>query len=777
LTHSQIEEVNFWILDARCSIKPSKSLKPLKSLKSSESLNDFNGLSDFNDSIQYPVSSIQHSTLERLEIEIGKSTFSLETGRLANQADGAVLVQYADTVVLVTAVASKEVVEGLDFFPLTVEYRERGYAAGKIPEVYGRREPRPGTGEILTARLIDHCIRPLFPKHARNEIQIMATTLASDRTHPPDAIAMIGTSAALCISDIPFPGPVGAVIVGKVDGQFVVNPTYDEERSGDLDLFVTGTKNAVMSVEGRANILPETELIEAIEFAHQEIKRIVGLQEELIARCGRPKREFPLVEADEDVEEKVRAAATDRIVKSIGIVDKLEREQYLQDLKNDIAIPLEEEEEEGNVSEDVIDFVLTKIEKEEIRRAILSEGRRVDGRNIWEVRPITCEVGVLPRTHGSALFTRGQTQALCVTTLGISGDEELIKDIEGKRTKRFMFHYNFPPYSVGEVRPIRGPGRREIGHGALAERALLPVMPDETEFPYAVRAVSEILESNGSSSMASVCGASMALMDAGVPIEAPVAGVGMGLVKEGDQIAILTDMVGVEDFLGDMDFKIAGTRDGVTSVQMDIKIEGVTKEILEMAVQRAKEARIYILDKMAEVIAEPRADISEYAPRIIQINIPVEKIKDIIGPGGKIIRKMQDDFDVQIEVENDGTVNIASSDREAAEEVITTIRSLTQAAEIGKIYTGKVTHVTNYGAFVEIFPGQEGLLHISELEDGYVRRVEDVINAGDEVAVKLVEIDKFGRLNLSRKAAMDDGTKPQSTSPRKSLRLPKDRRR
>jgi len=715
--------------------------------------------------------------VEKLEIEIGGSTLSLETGRLANQADGAVLVQYADTVVLVTAVASKEIVEGLDFFPLTVEYRERGYAAGKIPEVYGRREPRPGTGEILVARLIDHCIRPLFPKNARNEIQIMATTLASDRTHPPDAIAMIGTSAALCISDIPFPGPVGAVIVGKIDGQFVVNPTYDEERNGDLDLFVTGTENAVMSVEGRANILPETELIEAIESAHHEIKKIVGLQEELIARCGRPKRGFPLVKAHEALEEKVRAAATDRIVRSIGIVDKLEREQYLQDLRNDIAIPLEKEEEEGNVSEDVIDFVLTKIEKEEMRRAILSEGRRVDGRKVWEVRPITCEVGVLPRTHGSALFTRGQTQALCVITLGISGDEELVKDLEGKWTKRFMLHYNFPPYSVGEVRPIRGPGRREIGHGALAERALLPVIPDETEFPYAVRVVSEILESNGSSSMASVCGASLALMDAGVPIKAPVAGVGMGLVKEENQIAILTDMVGVEDFLGDMDFKIAGTRDGVTAVQMDIKVEGVTKEILETAVQRAREARIYILDKMAEAIAEPRADISQYAPRIIQIKIPVEKIKDIIGPGGKVIRKMQDDFDVQIEVENDGTVNIASTDREAAEKVISTIRSLTEEAEVGKIYTGKVTHVTNYGAFVEIFPGQEGLLHISELEEGYVRRVEDVINTGDEVTVKLVEIDKFGRLNLSRKAAMDDGTRPQSTRPRKSLRLPKDRRR
>lgn len=717
--------------------------------------------------------------MERLEIEIGKSTLSLETGRLAKQAGGAVLVRYADTVVLTTAVAENEASENLDFFPLTVEYRERSYAAGRIPEVYGRREPRPGTGEILTARLIDHCIRPLFPKNARNELQIMATTLASDRMHPPKTIAMIGASAALCISDIPFPGPVGAVVVGKIDGEFVINPTYDEERNGDLDLFVTGTKNAVMSVEGMANRLPETEIIEAIEFAHVEIRKIVELQEELVARCGKPKRELFVVKADEDVEEKLRAAATDKIVKSIGIVDKLERQQYLLDLKNDIAIPLEEEEEEGNVSEDIIDFVLTKIQKEEMRKVILSESKRIDGRGLSEVRPITCEVGTLPRTHGSAVFTRGQTQALGVTTLGISGDEEMVKDLEGKRTRRFMLHYNFPPYSVGEVRPIRGPGRREIGHGALAERALAPVMPDEEEFPYAVRIVSEILESNGSSSMASVCVASLALMDAGVPIEAPVAGIGMGLVKEGDQIAILTDMVGVEDALGDMDFKIAGTRDGITSVQMDIKIEGVTKEIMEMAMQQAKEARAHILDKMAEAISEPRAEISIYAPRIISIKISVDRIKDIIGPGGKIIRGMQDEFEVQIEVENDGTVNIASVDGEAADAVIERIRSLTEEPEVGKIYKGIVKNVTNYGAFVEILPGQEGLLHIRELEDGYVKRVEDVINTGDEVMVKLLEIDERGRLNLSRKAALDDGNgnKPQGTRPRKALRLPKERRR
>ena len=712
--------------------------------------------------------------MEKLELEIGGSTLIIETGRLAKQADAAVLVQYADTVVLVTVVASKEAVKGLDFFPMTIEYRERAYAGGRIPDVYGRREPRPGTGETLNARMIDHCLRPLFSKNTRNELQIMATVLASDRTNPPATSAMIGASAALCISDIPFPGPVGAVVVGKIDGEFVINPTYEEERDGDLDLFVTGTKNAVMSIEGRANVIPEAELIEAIDFAHEEIKRIVEVQEELVSRCGKEKRELIVVKADEALEGKVRASATGRIVESIGIADKLEREQYLQDLKNDIAAPLVEEDEE--ISEDEIELVLTGIQKEEMRRAIISENRRVDGRGLTDVRPVNCEVGELPRVHGSAIFTRGQTQALCVTTLGVSRDEELVKNIEGKLTRNFMLHYNFPPYSVGEVRRIMGPGRREIGHGALALRALEPVMPDEEDFPYTVRVVSEILESNGSSSMASVCGTSLALMDAGVPIKASVAGIGLGLIKEGDQIAIITDMLGVEDALGDMDFKIAGTRDGITSVQMDIKIAGITREIMEKAVMQSREARIKILDKMDAAIAEPRSDISIYAPRIISITIPTDKIRDIIGPGGKIIRGMQDEFDVQIEVEDDGTVNIASIDREAADNVVERIRSLTQEPEVGKTYNGKVVNVTNYGAFVEILPGQEGLVHISELAEGYVKKVEDIINVGDEITVKLVEIDKFGRLNLSRKAVTDDGTKPQGTRPRKALRLPKDRR-
>jgi len=527
-----------------------------------------------------------------------------------------------------------------------------------------------------------------------------------------------------------------------------------------------------MSVEGGAKILSETEIIEAIDFAHKEIKKIIEIQEELVARCGRAKREFFMVKADEVIEEKLRAAATEGIVRSIGIIDKIEREQYMKDLKNDVAAPFEEE----NVPEDVIDFVMTKIEKEEMRRSIISEAKRIDGRRLTDVRSITCEVGVLPRTHGSALFTRGQTQALCVTTLGISGDEEEIKDLEGKRTKRFMLHYNFPPFSVGEVSPIRGPGRREIGHGALAERALTPVIPDEKEFPYAIRVVSEILESNASSSMASVCGATLALMDAGVPIKAPVAGVGMGLVKEGEQVAILTDMIGIEDALGDMDFKIAGTKDGITAIQMDIKIVGVTREIMVKAMSQAKEARAYIIDNMLKAISEPRSEISLYAPRITSLKIPVEKIKDIIGPGGRIIKKMQDDFEVQIEIENDGTVSIASTDREASEKAINMIRALTEEPEVGKIYTGKVTSLTDYGAFVEIFSGREGLLHISELDSGYVKKVEDVLSEGDEVVVKLIDIDKYGRLNLSRKAAMSEANKLHNTNPRKSLRLPKGKR-
>jgi polyribonucleotide nucleotidyltransferase len=703
--------------------------------------------------------------LEKFEIEIGKSMLSLETGKMAKQADGAVLVRYGDTVVLATAVASKDAKEGLDFFPLTVEYRERAYAAGRIPDVYGRREPRPNTGEILTARLIDHCTRPLFPKNSRNEVQIITLVLSSDKENPPDALAVVGASAALCISDIPFMQPVGAVIVGKIDGKFVVNPTYQEEREGELDLFVTGTKDAVMSVEGGAKMLPESEIIEAIDFAHLEIKKIVELQEKLVAACGKPKRIFSKVEAKEASEEWLRAATTEGIVRSIGIIDKLEREQYLKDLKNDVAIPIDDD----SVSEDVIDFVMTKIEKEEMRRAILKDSKRIDGRGLTDIRPITCETGLLSRTHGSALFTRGETQALCVTTLGISGDEEEIKDLQGKRTKRFMLHYNFPPF--------RGPGRREIGHGALAERALTPVMPDESEFPYAIRVVAEILESNASSSMASVCGATLALMDAGVPIKEPVAGVGIGLVKEGDQFVVLTDMIGVEDALGDMDFKIAGTKDGITAIQMDIKISGIAREIMEKAMKQAKEARVFIIDKMLETIPEPRSEISLYAPRIITLQVPVDKIRDVIGPGGRVIRKMQDDFGVQIEIENDGTVNIASTDREASEKAVEMIRSLTEEPEIGKIYTGKVTSVTEYGAFVEIFAGREGLLHISELDDGYVRKVEDILSEGDEVVVKLTEIDKFGRLNLSRKAAMSETGKLHSTQPRKSLRLPKDRRR
>ena len=710
--------------------------------------------------------------MERLDTEIGKLILSLETGKLAKQADGAVLIRYGDTVVLATAVASKEAEEGLDFFPLTVEYRERAYAGGRIPDVYGRREPRPGTGEILTARLIDHSIRPLFPKNTRNEVQIIALVLASDRENPPDTLGLIGASAALCISDIPFAEPVGAVIIGKVNGELIVNPTYQEERDGDLDLFVTGTKNAVMSVEGGAKMLPENEILEALDLAHQEIKKIVELQEKLVALCGKPKREFAKIDANDELEERVRAAATEGIVRSIGIIDKLEREQYIKDLKNDVAIPLEDE----NVSEDVIDFVMTKIEKEEMRRAILDESRRIDGRSLKDVRPINCEVGILPRTHGSALFTRGQTQALCVTTLGISGDAEDVKNLEGKKTKRFMLHYNFPPFSVGEVSPIRGPGRREIGHGALAEHALAPVMPDESEFPYAVRVVSEILESNASSSMASVCGATLSLMDAGVPIKSPVAGVGIGLVKDGDRFAILTDMIGIEDALGDMDFKIAGTREGITAVQMDIKIAGIPREIMEAAMNQAREARAFVLDKMLEAIPEPKTEISMYAPRILSIKIPVEKIKDIIGPGGRVIKKMQDEFGVQIEIENDGTVKIASIDKDASDAAINMIRSLTEEPEIGKIYNGKVTKLTDYGAFVEIFAGREGLLHVSELDDGYVRKVDDILKEGDEVVVKLIEIDKFGRLNLSRKAAMSDADKLHSPQPRKSLRLPKGKR-
>ena len=687
----------------------------------------------------------------KVEMQLGSEKLSIETGKVAKQADGAVWVQYGGTVVLVAVVAERRE-SNLDFFPLTVDYREKSYAAGRIPGVYGRREPRPGTNELLTARLIDHCIRPLFPKDFQVEVQVMCTVLASDQIHPADVPALIGTSAALSISDIPFNGPVGAVTIGRLDGEFCINPTYEELEQCELEFFVSGTTGAVMSVEGGAHEVPEDEVIDAIVAAHQEIREITKLQEGLIALCGKPTREYKMKEIDEGLSSRVRNLATERIRESIGMDQEQDREGYLEqvqaDILSEILDDVDTEEDGPEVTKDAIS-ILGDIEKEEMRQSILNEGKRVDGRGVTDVREIVGEVGVLPRVHGSALFTRGQTQALCVTTLGTKGDEDINRSLTGEIRKYFFLHYNFPPYSTGEVKRIMGPGRREIGHGALAERAILPVIPGRDEFRYTIRAVSEILESNASSSMATVCGVTLALLDAGVPIKKPVAGVGVGLIKEGDREVILTDMLGTEDFLGDMDFKIAGTREGITAIQMDIKIDGVTPDLMRRAIHQAKGARLVVLDKMSAVIDKPRDEISPYAPRIYEIQISPSKIKDLIGPRGKTVQGIQEETGVTIDIEDDGRVELSSFNVESANKAEEMILSITAIPEAGKEYPGKVTRITSFGAFIEIIPGQDGLLHISQMGDGYVRQVEDVVNIGDEVAVRVIEIDDQGRVDLT----------------------------
>ena len=687
----------------------------------------------------------------KVEMQLGSEKLSIETGKVAKQADGAVWVQYGGTVVLVAVVAERRE-SNLDFFPLTVDYREKSYAAGRIPGVYGRREPRPGTNELLTARLIDHCIRPLFPKDFQVEVQVMCTVLASDQIHPADVPALIGTSAALSISDIPFNGPVGAVTIGRLDGEFCINPTYEELEQCELEFFVSGTTGAVMSVEGGAHEVPEDEVIDAIVAAHQEIREITKLQEGLIALCGKPTREYKMKEIDEGLSSRVRNLATERIRESIGMDQEQDREGYLEqvqaDILSEILDDVDTEEDGPEVTKDAIS-ILGDIEKEEMRRSILNEGKRVDGRGATDVREIAGEVGVLPRVHGSALFTRGQTQALCVTTLGTKGDEDINRSLTGEVRKYFFLHYNFPPYSTGEVKRIMGPGRREIGHGALAERAILPVIPGREEFRYTIRAVSEILESNASSSMATVCGVTLALLDAGVPIKKPVAGVGVGLIKEDDREVILTDMLGTEDFLGDMDFKIAGTREGITAIQMDIKIDGVTPDLMRRAIHQAKGARLVVLDKMSAVIDKPRDEISPYAPRIYEIQISPSKIKDLIGPRGKTVQGIQEETGVTIDIEDDGRVELSSFNAESANKAEQMILSITAIPEAGKEYPGKVTRITSFGAFIEIIPGQDGLLHISQMGDGYVRQVEDVMNIGDEVAVRVIEIDDQGRVDLT----------------------------
>ncbi|HLS90651.1 MAG TPA: polyribonucleotide nucleotidyltransferase [Limnochordia bacterium] len=686
------------------------------------------------------------------EMEFGGRRLVLETGHVAEQANAAVLVRYEDTVVLVTA-TMQDPREGIDFFPLLVDYEERMYAVGKIPGGWFRREGRPTESAILAARMVDRTLRPLFPEGFRNDVQVVATVMSVDQDNPPDIAAMIGASAALVISDIPFNGPVGGVRIGRVDGQFVINPTREQDEKSDLDLVVGGTKDAVIMVEAGAKEVPEEVILEAILFGHEEIKRLVELQERMREAVGKEKVAVQLYEVDPEVDAWVREWVTEPLIEAVTSPLKQEREAQLEALRQRLheayqeAFGAEAYEERAKDIDNVFDRVL----KEEVRRMITEKGQRPDGRRLDEIRPIWCEVGFLPRVHGSGLFTRGQTQVATTCTLGLKSDEQILDDLSDEDRKRYIHHYNFPGFSVGETRPMRSPGRREVGHGALAERALLPVIPPEEEFPYTIRLVSEVLSSNGSTSQASVCGSTLALMDAGVPIKRPVAGIAMGLVKYGEKFAVLSDIQGIEDALGDMDFKVAGTTEGVTALQMDIKISGVDREILAQALKQAREGRMYILSKMLEVIDKPRPQLSRWAPRITTLTIPVDKIRDVIGPGGKMIRKIIDETGVQIDIEDDGRVFIASTSEEGAQKAVSMIEALTRDVEVGGIYTGKVKRIMNFGAFVEILPGKEGLIHISKLSHERVGKVEDVVNLGDEVTVMVTDIDPLGRINLSRK--------------------------
>lgn len=690
--------------------------------------------------------------MERFKLELAGRTLSIEVGRLAQLADGAVLMQYGETSVLVTACISANPKEGLDFFPLSCDYEERLYAVGKIPGGFIKREGRPSEKSVLSSRLIDRPIRPLFPKGFRNDVQVVATVVSVDKDNSPEIVAMIGSSAALSISSIPFMGPTGSVLVGLIDGEYILNPTMAQREKSQMHLVVSGTKDAVMMVEAGAQEVPETVMLEAIMFAHENIKKIVAFIEEIAAKVGKPKKEVKLFKADKDLDEAVRAYSTEKLLTAIRTVEKLERQANIDAVKEE-AMNNFVEIYPDKLKE--VNEVLYNVIKEQVRQLITVEGIRPDDRKTDEIRPISCEVSVIPRVHGSGLFTRGQTQAMTIATLGPMGDVQILDGLsEEEVQKRYMHHYNFPPYSVGETRFMRGPGRREIGHGALAERALEPMIPSEEEFPYAIRIVSEILASNGSSSMASVCGSTLALLDAGVPIKAPVAGVAMGLMKEKDNVAILTDIQGMEDFLGDMDFKVAGTTQGITAIQMDIKIAGIDRPILERALEQARLGRLFILDKMNAVISTHRSDLSEHAPKIISMKIDPDKIRDVIGPGGKMINKIIAETGVKIDIEDDGRVFIAAVDRAAGEKALKIIEGLTKEVHEGEIYLGKVMRIMNFGAFVEILPGKEGLVHISKLDVKRVEKVEDVVNIGDEILVKVTEIDKQGRINLSRKDAM-----------------------
>ena len=689
--------------------------------------------------------------METFEMEVGGRKLILEHGKMAKQANGAVLVRYGDTVVLVTATASKEPREGVDFFPLTVDYEEKMYAAGKIPGGFIKREGRPSSDATLCARLIDRPIRPLFPKGFRNDVQIVATVLSVDQDNAPEIAGMIGASAALTVSDIPFEGPIAGVRVGRVNDEFVINPTEEQRAVSTLNLTVAGSHDAVMMVEAGAQELSEEVVLDAILFGHKEIQRIVEFQQQMQAQCGKEKMQPHLFLAPPMLEQAMADYAKDRLDAATRNPDKLDRDAHIGAIATDV---MEHFLPDFPDMEKEIASAFHDLEKSVVRHMITHEKIRPDGRGLEEVRPISCEVGLLPRTHGSALFTRGQTQVLSVTTLGALGDEQIIDGLGPETTKHYIHHYNFPGYCVGEARPMRSPGRREIGHGALAERALLPVVPPIEEFPYTVRVVSEVLESNGSSSQASVCGSTMSLMNAGVPIRRPVSGVAMGLVKEGDAYTILTDIQGMEDALGDMDFKVAGTTEGITAIQMDIKVDGLSRDILASALAQAKRGRAFILGKMLECISEPAKELSPYAPRVETITIPTEKIRDVIGTGGKVVRGITDETGVDIDIHEDGNIFITSNDAEGMAKAKAMIHDIVRDVEVGEVYTGTVTRLLKFGAFVQILPNKEGLCHISQLAKRRVEKVEDVVKIGDQLTVKVVEIDEKGRINLSHKATL-----------------------
>jgi polyribonucleotide nucleotidyltransferase len=691
--------------------------------------------------------------IKKVELDFHGRPLSIEVGRLAKQADGAALVRYGETVVLVTAVAAQELKLETDFFPLTVDYQEKTFAAGKIPGGFFKREGRPSEKEILTCRLIDRSIRPLFSEGLRCETQVIATVLSADRENDPDVVAMLGTSVALHVSDIPFNGPLAGIRIGRINGHWVMNPTQSELAESDVDIFLSGSRDAIVMVEGGAQMLPEDAVLEALFAGHEAIQPLLQIQEEIRREVGKAKREVPLAQLDHVVARRVEELALAKLKQALEIPEKLERYKRLAEVKGEVVpqalveFPEKQKDIKGAFDE---------LKRNVFRGLVIHQERRIDGRGLKDIRPISCEVEVLPRTHGSALFTRGETQALVVTTLGTTSDEQRVDALLGEHFKKFMLHYNFPPFSVGEVKFLRGPGRREIGHGNLAERALVPVLPSEESFPYTIRIVSEILESNGSTSMATVCGGSLSLMDAGVPVVAPVAGIAMGLIKEGEHVRVLSDILGDEDHLGDMDFKVAGTADGVTSLQMDIKISGVNREIMRQALHQAKEGRLHILGVMNATLPAPRTNVSGHAPRIITLKVKPDKIREIIGPGGKVIRGIIEATGVKMDVEDDGTVTIASSDDAAARKAVEMVQKIAAEAEVGKIYKGTVRKIVEFGAFVEILPGTDGLIHISQLSPERVRKVTDVLKEGDEVMVKVLEIDRQGKIRLSRKEALQE---------------------